>query len=343
MLVMDQGKEFLIAPSREPARAVFDGTIDQADLTKISGIKTVLDETEGNKRLDALLQKNSIIATLTPPPAFIPQHGLYTNPARAVLISRLQKGQPDLEITDIRPHLAEMRSIKQAEELEAIKRAISITAEALEQVYENRGKYKYENEIEADISAHFRRAGSGHAYQPIIASGANACTLHYIANQAAVDKNGLLLVDVGAEVENYAADITRTFAISRSGKRQKEVIDAVNDVQAFALGNLRAGVLLKEYEQGVEQYMGGKLKALGLISTIDHDNVRRYYPHSTSHFLGLDVHDLGDYERPLEAGMVLTVEPGIYIPEEGIGVRTEDNVLITDRGAEVLSSGIPKF
>lgn len=343
ILVMDGDEEFLIAPLREHARAVFDGNIDPVVLAEQSGVKTVLGETDGYKKLDILIRKKTQIATLTPPPAFIVQYGIYTNPARANLISRLQESHHGLELADIRQHLAVMRSIKQPEELEAINKAISITAEALEQVHNNLGKYKYENEVDAGISAHFRRLGAGHAYQPIIASGANACTLHYIDNSAPIDKNGLLLIDVGAEVENYAADITRTFALEEPTKRQKQVIQSVEDVQAFCLSRLKPGVILKDYEQAVEKYMGEKLRELGLIKEISHEEVRKYYPHSTSHFLGLDVHDMADYEAPLAEGMVLTVEPGIYIAGEGLGVRTEDNVLITAKGVQVLSGSIPKY
>jgi Xaa-Pro aminopeptidase len=142
-------------------------------------------------------------------------------------------------------------------------------------------------------------------------------------------------------VENYAADITRTYALGVPSKRQQQVSEAVQDVQKFALKLLKPGTSLRDYEQKVEELMGEKLLELGLIKTAEQRNIRRYYPHSTSHFLGLDVHDVGNYEQPLAAGMVLTVEPGIYIPEEKIGVRIEDDVLITKNGVEVLSKKLP--
>jgi Xaa-Pro aminopeptidase len=152
----------------------------------------------------------------------------------------------------------------------------------------------------------------------------------------------LLLLDVGAEVNHYAADITRTVSISAPSRRQQAVFDAVLEVHAFALSLLRPGALMKENEQQIEQLMGEKLRELGLIKSIEHDEVRKYYPHATSHFLGLNVHDIGDYLRPLEPGMVLTVEPGIYIPEEAIGVRIEDDVLITADGYEILTDRLPR-
>ena len=130
--------------------------------------------------------------------------------------------------------------------------------------------------------------------------------------------------------------------VGQSATGSKAVYDAVVEVQNFAMTILRPGVILKDYEQKVEKFMGQKLKQLGLIKTINHKNVRKYYPHATSHFLGLDTHDSGDYQEPLRPGMVLTVEPGIYLPEESIGIRIEDDVLITDSGVENLSSNLPR-
>jgi Xaa-Pro aminopeptidase len=163
--------------------------------------------------------------------------------------------------------------------------------------------------------------------------------LHYTANNGKIDRNHLVVVDVGAEVENYAADITRTLCVSEPTKRQAEVLAAVRTVQQEALATLKAGILLKDYEQTVTRAMGKALVQLGLSKDKDdYVTLRRYYPHATSHFLGLDVHDVGDYMSVLEPNMVVTCEPGIYIPEEGIGVRLEDDVIITDSGVKNLSA-----
>jgi Xaa-Pro aminopeptidase len=153
----------------------------------------------------------------------------------------------------------------------------------------------------------------------------------------------LLILDVGAEVEHYAADITRTFSLSgRPSSRQQAVHAAVSEVQQYAFSLLKPGVMMREYEQQIEQFMGEKLRELGLIKTIEHDEVRKFYPHATSHFLGLNVHDVGEYDRPFEAGEVLTVEPGIYIQQEGIGVRVEDDVLLTPNGIKILTDKLPR-
>jgi Xaa-Pro aminopeptidase len=155
-------------------------------------------------------------------------------------------------------------------------------------------------------------------------------------------KDELIVIDVGAEVEHYAADITRTVCLGSPSKRQKEVFKKVLEVHKFACQQLGPGVTMQEYEKSVRDFLGTKLVELGLAKEVTHDATIKYYPHSTSHFLGLNVHDVGDYDKPLKAGMVLTVEPGIYIPEEGIGVRLEDDVLITPTGIKILTSKLPK-
>jgi Xaa-Pro aminopeptidase len=200
-------------------------------------------------------------------------------------------------------------------------------------------KYEYEYQLEADISRGFRtRGASGHAFEPIVAGGVRACTLHNVANNSALAANELIVLDVGAEVEHYAADITRTVNPGSSSPRQLAVLDAVQDAQNYAAGLMKPGILLGDYEQRVEHYIGKKLQELGLIKAITSTAVRHYYPHASSHFMGLNVHDAGDYSQPLQPGMVLTVEPGIYITEEAIGVRIEDDVLITVDGARMLSN-----
>jgi Xaa-Pro aminopeptidase len=342
ILVMDKGKEYLIVPGRTDTRSIFDGSINTEALSSRSGITEILDETAGWKQLGTRLKKVQYVATLSPSPMYIKSHGFYPNPARKRLVKQLKEHNAMLELLDLRQHVIRMRMIKQPPELVAIQAAIDLTGQTLKKLPRKLPTWSHEYEVEAFISQEFRTHQAAHAFQPIVASGRNACTLHYITNNAPLGPKDLLLIDVGAEVEHYAADITRTLALSRPTKRQQQVIDTVIEVQDFACGLLKPGITLHEYERQVEHYMGEKLRALGLIKVIEHAEVRRYYPHATSHFLGLDVHDIGDYERPLELGMVLTVEPGIYIPEEGIGVRIEDNVLIAARGSKILSRKLPR-
>jgi Xaa-Pro aminopeptidase len=228
--------------------------------------------------------------------------------------------------------------IKQPPELVALQQAIDITSKSLNDALAAGKEYEFEYQLEASIAHGFRYRGAhGHSFEPIVAGGKNACTLHNVKNRSPLHQQTLVVCDVGAEVSHYAADITRTISVGKPTTRQKAVYAAVLSVQEYALGLLKPGVSLKKYEQQVVKRMGEELKRLGLIKRADSKNIRQYFPHATSHFLGLNVHDVGDYQLPLEAGIVLTCEPGIYIPEEGIGVRLEDDVLITSEGNRVLS------
>ena len=342
VLVMGKDKEYLILPMRGQVQEIFDGSIESKKISKISGIQTVLDHKTGWNLLTSKLGRVRHVATLAAAPSYIEQSGMYTNPARRILISRLKKINPNIELLDLRTHLTHMRMIKQSEELTAIQSAVDISVKALMEVSKKLSKYTREYQIETNISNYFGRKGIRHAYQSIIASDEHACTLHYITNNDSLVGKSLVLIDAGAEIEYYAADITRTYAIKPPSKRAQAVYAAVIEVQEFAKSYLKPGVIAKDYEQQVEHFMGEKLRELGLIKSIDQKSVQRFYPHGTSHFLGLDVHDVGDYSRPLEPNMVLTVEPGIYIPKEGIGIRIEDDILITPTGNRVLSNKLPR-
>lgn len=345
VLVMDRSKEYLIVPARSSSRQTFDGAVATDMLTKRSGIEEIYEGEEGWSQLAGRIKKVKHAAVLAAPPAYVEQYGMYTNPARTAVIERLKTYNNELELLDINTHLARLRMIKQPAELEALQEAIDITTATLREVSTSAKlrKYTHEYQIEAEISRGFRsRGAAGHAFEPIVASGERACTLHNVANQGELSADELAIMDIGAEVEHYAADITRTRALGSASRRQQAVHSAVLDVQAYALALLKPGTLLKEYEKHVEDYMGEKLRELGLIKTITHEEVRKYYPHATSHFLGLNVHDIGEYDRPLEAGVVLTCEPGIYIPEEAIGVRIEDDILITPRGNKILSKKLSR-
>lgn len=349
-LVIAGDTEYLIVPGRSQSREAFDGAVDHSTLTARSGITEVYDDDRGWQVFSEQTSTSSGIATLAAPPTYIEQFGLYPNPSRARLVEKLKRLAPDTEQNDIRAELASLRVIKQPPELAAIEEAIRVTGESMLALVDAEVFPRYHNEfeVEADLSREFRiRGAAGHAFAPIIAGGKRACTLHNVSNEAPLLPNTLVVLDVGAEVEHYAADITRTRAYGQPTPRQQEVFDAVLDVQEYALGLLKPGVLPKEYETQVEKYMGKRLQSLKLIELSgnaekDREAVRKYYPHATSHFLGLDVHDAGDGSQPLEADMVLTCEPGIYIPEEGIGIRIEDDVLITADGNRILSADIPK-
>lgn len=343
ILVIDKEKEYLILPNRSSVSDTFDGSYDAQAFSIQSGIADVLDNKAGWKRLGSRLKKVKHVATLAPLAPYVEVLGFYTNPARATLMAQIKEINADLEPLDLRQHMSVMRMIKQPVEIEAIRSAVNISVKTFAEIRRKLEKYQYEFEVEAAFSYGFRRRGAdGHAYAPIVAAGQNACTLHYEANAEALQKSDLLLIDAGAQVNRYAADISRTYTLDTSSKRQRQIHQAVLEVQDYAFENLKPGVSIRENEKLVEQFMGEKLRSLGLIKNVERDEIRRFFPHATSHFLGLDVHDAGDYDRPLEPGAVLTVEPGIYVPEEGIGVRIEDDVVVTESGIEILSKKLSR-
>ncbi len=344
-LVIGETNEYLIVPARDKTRENFDGALDFKALVTVSGISEILDEKAGWQQLATSLAKTKSLATPAPLVSYEKRHGFYSNPARARLVRKLKRLAPNVEVSDIRKTLTEMRMIKQPEEIAAIQKAIDVTVSGIEEATSDLASFKYEYEIEASLTASFRSSGaSGHSFQAIVASGKNACMLHNVANGGQLTNGELITLDVGAEVDNYAADITRTLALNgRPSVRQQQVYDAVLATQNYALGLLKPSASFKEYETAVANFLGQKLVELGLIaSASDKIGIRKYCPHATSHFLGLDVHDVGDYRQPMAENMVVTCEPGIYIPEEGIGVRIEDDVLITANGNKVLSGHLPR-
>jgi Xaa-Pro aminopeptidase len=248
------------------------------------------------------------------------------------------------------PLLYQMRCVKHEIETALIKEAIASTDAGFRRLlgFVRPGVWEYE--IEAELAHEWmRRRSRGFAYPPIIATGENACVLHYVTNDHRCEDGQLLLLDVAAEYANYNSDLTRTIPVNgRFTPRQRLVYDAVLRVFRECCRMLRPGVLLREYQKRVERVMEEELLRLGLL---DADEVKRqdpekpllkkYFPHGTSHHLGLDVHDVSPANYPLCAGMVLTVEPGIYIREEQLGVRLENDVLITENGCVDLMEQIP--
>jgi Xaa-Pro aminopeptidase len=341
VLVMDKSEEYLILPPQSAVRDAFEGEMDAKSIRHISGIESVHDHADGWSDLAKRLKKAKRVATLQPPQSYIEPMDMFTNPSRARLLARMQEENDALEVIDLRNHLATLRSVKSEAEIRAIKNAIRETANIFEIIDRKWQTAERENDLMAEIQAYLTRQQLEFAYDPIIASGKNALTLHYSKNNGALSKDSFLLLDIGVKTQGYNADITRTI-IGKPNERQEAVYNAVLEVHELACSLLKPGADIHAYEQAVHDFMGSKLKELGLIRKISPESVREFYPHSTSHFLGIDVHDTGDYKQPLSPGMVLTVEPGIYIKEENIGIRLEDNILITENGNENLSSQLPK-
>jgi Xaa-Pro aminopeptidase len=263
---------------------------------------------------------------------------------------------------DVRAPLDEMRLVKDAHELALMRRAATISAAAHRRAMLAARPGCREYEVEAELLYEFRRSGAQYpAYSPIVAGGAHACILHYVQNDAQLHEGALLLIDAGCELEGYAADITRTFPVSgRFSGAQREVYDIVLAAQSAAMDEVRAGKAWNEpHDAAVRVLAQGmldlRLLAGSLDAALEKETYKRFYMHRTGHWLGLDVHDAGDYKRAgawrrLEPGMVLTVEPGLYIraaddvPEHlrDIGVRIEDDVQVTTGECEVLTAEAPK-
>ena len=248
------------------------------------------------------------------------------------------------------PIMSQLRAIKSEEETNALQIACDITEKGFKRILNFVKPGVMEYEIEAEYSHEFLRNRSrGFAYSPIIASGSNACVLHYIDNNSECKAGEVILMDVGAEYGNYNADMTRCIPVNgRFTKRQKEVYNSVLRVKRKAMKMLVPENTLTEYHQEVGKVMETELLGLGLIDSTDVKNqnpvnpaYKKYFMHGTSHHLGLDVHDIGNIYRKIEIGMVFTVEPGIYIPEEGLGIRLENDVVITKNGVKDLMSNIP--
>lgn len=248
------------------------------------------------------------------------------------------------------PIMFELRAIKHQIEIELIKTAIAITRKAFLRTLKFVKPGVTEFEIEAEITHEFlANRATRHAYNPIIASGADSCILHYNENNKTCQFNDLILMDFGAEYANYAADLTRTIPINgKFSDRQKQVYQSVLNIHKEARKMLVKGTLIDEYHKEVGKIAEKEMIGLGLLNASEVANqdqdkplYKKYFMHGTSHFLGLDVHDIGNKYKPLHEGMVLTCEPGIYIKDEGFGIRLENNILITKDGNIDLMAEIP--
>ena len=248
------------------------------------------------------------------------------------------------------PIMHKIRAVKETTEIQLIQKACKLTESGFRKILKTIKPGVMEYEIEAEIIHEFiRNRSRGFAYTPILASGANACVLHYIDNNQECKDGDVILMDFGAEYANYASDMTRCVPVNgKFSPRQKEVYNAVLRVMKAATKMLIPGAFLKEYHIEVGRLMEKELIVLGLISQQEINNqstespaYKKYFMHGTSHYLGLDVHDVGSWKVPMESGMVFTCEPGIYIPEENLGIRLENDILVTDDGPIDLMSNIP--
>ncbi len=264
--------------------------------------------------------------------------------------NEIKQQYPAHSLKRLGPIMAKLRAVKHSIEVDIIKQACNITRDAFIRTLKLVQAGVYEYEIEAEIIHEFiRQRATGHAYSPIIASGKNSCVLHYVDNNQMCKDGDVVLMDFGAEYANYAADMTRTIPVNgKFSARQKDVYNAVLHVMKQAKTILKPGVTLADYNLEVGKIMEEELIKLGLlnkeeVAKQDEKNplYKKYFMHGTSHFLGIDVHDIGNRYAPMQVGNVFTCEPGIYIPEENIGIRIENDIYIGENGNIDLMADIP--
>jgi Xaa-Pro aminopeptidase len=330
-------REVLFVQETNEHIATWEGhKLTKEEATELTGIKTVLWMSEFNSRFRHMMTMGGVEHVyLNTNEHYRAVIKVETRDAR--FIDWCQKKYPLHKYERVAPVMSKLRSIKSKTEIELLQEACDITESAFRRVLKFVKPGVKEYEIEAEYAHEFLKSGSrGFAYTPIIASGANSCVLHYIENDKACKDGDILLLDVAAEYANYNADLTRSIPVNgKYSKRQKEVYNAVLRVQRAAMKMLRPGVIYFDYHREIQKLMEKELLTLKLITKKeikdqhpDKPAFQKYFMHGTSHMLGLDVHDVGNMHAKVKTGQVWTIEPGIYIKEEGLGIRVENNVVI---------------
>lgn len=263
-------------------------------------------------------------------------------PDSLVQFKSLLENFKELKIKNANEHISYLRMFKSDDEIQALEKAIEFTDNGLKRIMDSLKIRTNERQIEADFLHEIRLQGSeGNSFNTIAANGVNATVLHYEDNNQDLVKGNLMLCDLGALYNNYGSDITRTYPISGTfTKRQKEIYEVVLKANKESIEYIKPGITWKELNDFAKNILIEGAKELGLIK--EDTEIGKYYYHSIGHFLGLDVHDVGQYDQVLQEGMVITIEPGLYIKEEGIGVRIEDDILVTKDGYKNLSKNIIK-
>ncbi len=342
-----QYKEILFVRESDKHTVVWEGKkYSKEEATKVSGIANVFWTKEYDAVITGLLEEHEIIYL----------NANENERARKEIISRDERMAIGFKAEFHRkqyeraaPVMQDLREIKGKEEVAIIQSACNVTDKAFHRVLSFMKPGVWEYEVEAEITHELIRNKSLHAYTPIIASGANACVLHYVNNNQKCKKGDLVLMDFGAEYANYASDLTRTIPVSgKFSKRQKDVYNSVLTIMKESTKLLVAGNTLQEYNKEVRALIEEELLKLKLITkskiTLEDPKnpaFRKYFMHGISHFMGLDVHDLGNKKQAFQEGMIFTCEPGIYIPEEKLGIRIENDILITAKGPKDLMKKIP--
>ena len=332
-------REVLFVRETNEHIAVWEGEkLTKEKATEVSGIETVYWLTDFKKVFFDLMTETDTIYFNTNEHY---RQSVVTQTREDRFILKCKQDYPAHQWAKSNPILQKIRGVKEPEEIALMQKACDITEKGFRRLLGFVKPGVWEHEIEAELLHEFiRNRSKGFAYTPIIASGNNANVLHYIVNNQQCKDGDLILLDVAAEYANYASDLTRTIPVNgKFTKRQKEVYDAVLRVKNDATKMLVPGTIWAEYHKEVGKIMTSELLGLGLLDKADVQKedkdwpaYKKYFMHGTSHHIGLDTHDYGELKTPMKANMVFTVEPGIYIPEEKMGVRLEDDVVIQEKG-----------
>ncbi|WP_346796993.1 Xaa-Pro aminopeptidase [Halomonas sp. Bachu 37] len=357
----DAGESILFCQDRDPLLEAWTGRrLGAEGALKVHEVDQAFENSERSSRLRELLQG---CETLYLPLENGEAMALAETQFAHAQANRRRVGTAVRGFVDVASLIHEQRLVKSEAELALMRHAAAISARAHRRAMQAVRPGMHEYQLQAELEHEFvYQGGSGPAYSTIVGSGENACVLHYIENNSPLQNGDLVLIDAGAEFELYAGDITRTFPVTgRFNDAQRALYEVVLRAQEQAVQAVRPGISLADIHAGVVQELTAGLIELGLLegeleARIQDEAYRRFYLHSTSHWLGLDVHDVGTYRldadtpRLLAPGMVVTVEPGLYLPDEsdipqefrGMGIRIEDDVVVTSTGNEVLTSAVPK-
>ncbi|RDB44662.1 Xaa-Pro aminopeptidase [Halomonas sp. DQ26W] len=355
-----EGESVLFCQDRDPTLEAWTGIrLGAQGAVRQHGVDQAFENAERDAQLASLLDGRTTLYLML---ADLDSMAL-ADGVRGRLTARVRQGaRPAEAYADLAPLLHEARLIKSEGELVLMRHAADISARGHVRAMCAARPGLAEYHLQAELEHEFRWQGAiGPAYATIVGGGANACVLHYIENNQPLRDGELVLIDAGAELDLYAGDITRTFPVGgRFNEAQRALYEVVLAAQERAVASIQPGATLTEIHEGVVHDLTAGLIRLGLLrgevsARVEDESFKRFYLHSTSHWLGLDVHDVGAYRqygtpRSLAPGMVLTVEPGLYIPADddipadfrGVGIRIEDDVAVTDSGHEVLTVGVPK-
>jgi Xaa-Pro aminopeptidase len=338
-LIIDgaRGKSWLVSSMPHVPSTAWDA-LTESVIVK-SGVDGVLTQDSGMQMLRELSKKHSIVHTIHERPRSDLQ-SYVLNPAPRRMYELLDR--IFINVQDCRRELVQLRIVKQPEEIIRLKKAARVTVEGFNYAKTHVKEAKYEYEIEAALAYHFRKHGAkGTAYSPIVAGGVNATSLAYMSNDTKLRRREAILVDAGIRLDGYATSVARTYVNGESTRRQSAIHEALLDVRHQIMELLVPNMSLDQYQRETDSIMRDMLMRLGLLEEVnDTVGYRRYFPHSMSHGIGVDVHESLGSAHFFMPGMTVTVEPGVYIPEEKIGMRLGDTVLITSSGHLNLSGSL---